>query len=242
MTSLTPLECSREQEIALHASPSACERPRPWYQLIYRDYRRYIATEETAFRTLWSPGFWASSFYRISRALVQSARPTPIRRLIRVGISIMQRFVEIATVGIEVQPECEIGEGLYIGHQGTIVLPAHGSLGSNCNVAQGVTIGLAGVGERRGAPRIGNRVFIGTNAVVAGKITVGDDAMICAGSVVTRSVPPRAVMVGNPARVVSYDGSFDYVLYDGMDRDPQRLANLARRGQPDVPSAASAAS
>jgi serine acetyltransferase len=64
--------------------------------------------------------------------------------------------------------------------------------------------------------------------VIVGRITIGDDAVICAGSVVNRSVPARAVMMGNPARVVSYDGSFDYVYYDGMDVDPARRASLER--------------
>jgi len=36
------------------------------------------------------------------------------------------------------------------------------------------------------------------------------------------------VVMGNPARVVSYDGSFDYVYYDGMDVDPARRASLER--------------
>ena len=73
-------------------------------------------------------------------------------------------------------------------------------IGTGSLVAQNVTIGTAGKGESRGAPTIGNRVFIGTHSVIVGKIQIGEDAMICAGSVVTRSVAPRAVLVGNPAR------------------------------------------
>src|SRR6266851_1228694 len=46
--------------------------------------------------------------------------------------------------------------------------------GRKCNIAQGVTIGISGRGERKGAPTIGDRVFIGPNAVVVGKIVVGD--------------------------------------------------------------------
>lgn len=76
------------------------------------------------------------------------------------------------------------------------------------------------------APTVGDRVYIGPNAIVVGKITVGDDAMICAGSVVTKSVPPRAVVLGNPARVVSYSGSFDYIAYDGMENDPERIRSM----------------
>ncbi|HLZ10830.1 MAG TPA: DapH/DapD/GlmU-related protein, partial [Chloroflexota bacterium] len=87
---------------------------------------------------------------------------------------------------------------------------------------------IAGGAEDRGAPTIGNRVFIGAHSVIVGRITVGDDVVICAGSVVSRSVPARAVVMGNPARVVSYDGSFDYVYYDGMDVDPARRASLEK--------------
>jgi serine acetyltransferase len=61
--------------------------------------------------------------------------------------------------------------------------------------------------------------------VIVGRIDVGEDAMICAGSVVTRPVPPRAVVVGNPARVISYEGSFEHVVYDGMHVDEERLAS-----------------
>src|SRR5204862_191005 len=76
--------------------------------------------------------------------------------------------------------------------------------------------------------QVGNRVFIGAHSIIVGRITVGDDAVICAGSVVTRSVPARAMVMGNPARVVSYDGSFDYIFYDGMDADAARKASLER--------------
>jgi len=75
---------------------------------------------------------------------------------------------------------------------------------------------------------IGNRVFIGAHSVIVGRVTVGDDAVVCAGSVVVRAVPARAVVMGNPARVVSYEGSFEYILYDGMDVDPARRTSLEK--------------
>lgn len=48
---------------------------------------------------------------------------------------------------------------------------------------------------------------IGANATLLPGITVGREAMVAAGAVVTRSVPARAVVVGNPARVVRYTGT-----------------------------------
>lgn len=194
----------------------------PWWRHIYFDFRRYRVTADAALRTIFlTQGFWASSVYRVSRAMVRRA---PALRWLG---AIVQKAVEIVT-GISIPPQCEIGDGLYIGHYGSIILAPEARIGHNCSLAQNVTIGIAGGGDDRGAPTLGNRVFIGAHSVIVGRITIGDDAVICAGSVVSRPVPARAVMMGNPARVVSYDGSFDYVYYDGMDVDPARRASLER--------------
>lgn len=45
---------------------------------------------------------------------------------------------------------------------------------------------------------------IGANATVLPGITIGSNAMVAAGAVVTRSVPPNAIVVGNPAKIVGY--------------------------------------
>ena len=204
-----------------------------WWRHILLDFRRYQATGDSWGTIMMSQGFWASCVYRLSHAAVTGARPAFLRRPLRVLATLAQKAVEIVT-GICIPAKCQIGEGLYIGHYGAIILPRHGRIGHNCSFAQNSTIGVAGTGENRGAPVIGNRVFVGAHSVVVGKIAIGDDAMICAGSIVTRSVPPRAVVMGNPARVVSYDGSFDHVFYPDMAHDEGRrlsaeAAALARR-------------
>ena len=57
-------------------------------------------------------------------------------------------------------------------------------------------------GLESGRPiRIGHNVWIGGGAIVLPGVTIGDDAVIGAGSVVTRDVPAGSVVVGNPARV-----------------------------------------
>jgi serine O-acetyltransferase len=197
----------------------------PWWRHVYLDFTRYRATGDSRGTILLSQGFWASTVYRVSSAAVKGARPAFLRRPLRIFAVLAQKLMEIVT-GICIPAQAQIGEGLYIGHYGGIILPRHGRIGHNCSFAQNSTIGVAGTGDNRGAPLIGNRVFVGAHSVVVGKITIGDDAMICAGSIVTRSVPARAVVMGNPARVVSYDGSFDHVCYPGMAADPDRLASL----------------
>jgi acetyltransferase-like isoleucine patch superfamily enzyme len=46
---------------------------------------------------------------------------------------------------------------------------------------------------------------IGANATILAGVTIGEKAMVGAGAVVTKDVPPRAVVVGNPARIVRYE-------------------------------------
>lgn len=49
---------------------------------------------------------------------------------------------------------------------------------------------------------IGNHVWIGTNAIILKGVDIGDGAVVAAGAVVTRSVPPRCIVAGNPAKIV----------------------------------------
>lgn len=217
----------------------ACEgklnRPVPLYRQIYLDYRRYRATDESWFEAIFlSQGFWATCVYRVARAVHTRIKPAWFRRCCSVPLIVIQKVMEIIT-GITIPTACEIGEGLYIGHFGGIIFPSRGRIGKNCNVGAGVLMGVAGHGSKRAAPTVGNRVFVGSHSILIGGISVGDDAVICAGAVVTRSVPPRAVVMGNPARVISYEGSFQDVSYDRMEEDPSRREAMAARPGADVP-------
>jgi maltose O-acetyltransferase len=60
-------------------------------------------------------------------------------------------------------------------------------------------------GTELGKPiTIGNRVWIGAGVIVCPGVSIGDEAVIGAGSVVTRDVPPRAFAAGNPCRVIKH--------------------------------------
>jgi serine O-acetyltransferase len=199
-------------------------------QLIRSDYRRYRAAGAGSWLgvVLLTQGLWATTVYRINRHCLLHLRVPGLRQVARAVGLLAHKAVEIVT-GVSLPPELDAGEGLYIGHFGPIIVSPEARLGSHCNLSQGVTIGVGGRGEKRGAPVLGKRVYVGAGAILFGKIEVGDDAAIGAGAVVTRSVPARAVVAGNPARVLSGEGSFDFVRYDAMDADPDRSASLALR-------------
>jgi serine O-acetyltransferase len=113
--------------------------------------------------------------------------------------------------GFEISPTTSIGPGLYIGHFGGVVISPFAVLGANINIAQGVTIGAASRGARKGAPTLEDRVWVGANAILVGKITIGHDALIAPGAYVNFDVPPMSVILGNPGKVVSMSGSVGYV-------------------------------
>jgi serine O-acetyltransferase len=114
--------------------------------------------------------------------------------------------------GIDIYPRTRIGKGFYIGHFGTIIVSSHAIIGDNCNISQGVTIGMAVRGDKKGVPEIGDRVYIGPGSKLIGKIKIGNDVAIGANAVVINDVPDNAVVVGVPGKVVSLDGSGDYVV------------------------------
>lgn len=56
----------------------------------------------------------------------------------------------------------------------------------------------------KGAPRIGNDVWIGRDVTLMSGVHVGDGAVVAYGSVVTKDVPPFAIVGGNPAKLIRY--------------------------------------
>jgi serine O-acetyltransferase len=113
--------------------------------------------------------------------------------------------------GFDISPLTAIGRGLYIGHFGGVVISPDAVLGANTNIAQGVTIGATSRGEKKGAPTLEDRVWVGANAIIVGRVTIGREALIAPGAYVNFDVPPGAVVLGNPGKVVSQTGSAGYV-------------------------------
>lgn len=99
---------------------------------------------------------------------------------------------------IEIYPETKIGEGLYIGHSYGITINKNAELGNNINIHKGVTIGQENRGKRKGAPKIGNKVWIGVNSTIVGNVIIGDDVLIAPNSFVNCDVPSHSIVFGNP--------------------------------------------
>lgn len=121
-------------------------------------------------------------------------------------------------LGISIPAGTSIGSGFYIGHFGGIVVSQKATIGRNCNISQGVTIGRANRGRNQGYPVLGNNIYIGPGAVIAGSVRIGDNVAIGANCVVTTDIPDDSVVVGIPGRIISQAGAAGYVNrtdYDG---------------------------
>ena len=109
--------------------------------------------------------------------------------------------------GIEIHPAAKIASGVFIDHGSGVVIGETAVIEKNVVIYQGVTLG--GTGKDNGKRRhhtIKEGAVISCGAKVLGGITVGEYAKVGAGSVVLKDVPPRATVVGVPARIVRING------------------------------------
>ncbi|MCW8126430.1 sugar O-acetyltransferase [Microbulbifer halophilus] len=104
-----------------------------------------------------------------------------------------------------------IGESFYANHNLTILDVCRVEIGANVLFGPGVMLSAAThpldpverLTTESGAPiRIGDSVWLGGNVAVLPGVTIGDNCVIGAGSVVNRDIPSNTLAVGNPCRVV----------------------------------------
>ncbi|NRB67087.1 MAG: serine acetyltransferase [Vibrio sp.] len=125
---------------------------------------------------------------------------------------IFQLFIFVI-YGSRVSAKCQIGKGSMFAYKGMgVLLHDRTVIGEMCNI--GVGCKTAGKGPYREVPRIGHRVYLGPNSILIGPIIVGDNAIIGANSVVTKSVPEGAIVGGIPAQIIGWVKDNDYDIHD----------------------------
>lgn len=104
---------------------------------------------------------------------------------------------------MDIPARVKIGRGLRIEHIGGIVINPEAQLGENITMLNGVLIGAQNRGPKRGFPVIGNHVWIGTNAIIVGKIHIGNNVLIAPGAYVNFDVPDNSIVLGNPGKIIA---------------------------------------
>jgi len=182
------------------------------------DVNRYIKTEEVSrFRDMigllfFNQSLWVILSYRFGRYIRIRFNIPIIKLMLKISTRIFHEMLCLLT-GIQISFETKIGPGLYIGHNGMLIINSHAIIGANCNIGAGVVIGQGGRGEKKGSPVIGDFVYIGVGAKIIGNIRIGDNVAIGANAVVTKDVPSNTTVAGVPAKIINHLGSKDFIKY-----------------------------
>ena len=109
--------------------------------------------------------------------------------------------------GVEIHPGALLGRGVFIDHATGVVIGETAEVGDNVTIYHGVTLGGTSLDRVKRHPTVEHDVTIGAGAKVLGAITIGAGSQIGANSVVVKSVPAGAVVVGVPGQIVDRDQS-----------------------------------
>jgi serine O-acetyltransferase len=136
-----------------------------------------------------NPALSALVIMRLSQWFT-SLRLTPLARIFYV--------MNIYLFGCEIRPEAKFGPGFFMAHPTGVII---GGVTIGRNAIIGPRAGIGGP-TGQGWPTVGDNLTMYVNASILGSITVGDDVVIGAHSLVTQDVPSGVLVAGAPARVV----------------------------------------
>ena len=164
-----------------------------------REYINSVFQRDPAARSVFEvvttyPGVHALVIHRLSHLLWQWR----LKWLARV-LSLLARWV----TGIEIHPGAKIGRRFFIDHGMGVVIGETATIGDDCTLYHGVTLGGTTWRKEKRHPSLGNNVVVGAGAKILGPINVGDGARVGSNSVVVRDVPAGATVIGIPGRVIS---------------------------------------
>ena len=104
--------------------------------------------------------------------------------------------------GVDIHPAAQLGKGIMIDHGTGVVIGETSVVEDNVSIFQGVTLGGTGkeIGDRH--PKVREGVLLSASSTVLGRVEIGRNAKIAAGSVVLDNVREGATVAGVPAKEV----------------------------------------
>ena len=146
------------------------------------------------------PGVKAIFFHRIANFFA-IAKFDLVARI----ISQISRFF----TGIEIHPKAKIGKNLFIDHGMGVVIGETSEISDNVTIYHNVTLGgtspSINTNEQRNSkrhPTLEENVVVGSGAQILGPVVIGKNSLIGANAVVTKDVPEKSIMAGNPAKKI----------------------------------------
>lgn len=161
---------------------------------------------------------------KLVRGVFYRPRFSPCGKLLRVGRGVrvlkkagtiaigdkvqLHRQVKLSCWGAEGTAKLTIGSGTAVGDRTEIHCGGQVEIGRDCNISWDCCImdrdyhKIDSDTEIIHPVKIGDRCWIGCNSIIIKGVTLGEGAVVAAGSVVTKDVPARTLVGGNPARVI----------------------------------------
>ena len=143
---------------------------------------------------LFYKGYQGLATYRAANCLWKQERHT-------MSLFLQNRASEV--FGVDIHPAAEIKGGVMIDHATGVVIGETAEIGSNVSIFQGVTLGGKGneAGDRH--PKIKSGASIYASSTILGNITIGENSVVAAGSLVLKDVEPNVTVAGIPAKIIS---------------------------------------
>lgn len=168
---------------------------------------------------LFFKGFHAITNYRISHLLWKNNRRSLALYFQSIGSEIFQ---------VDIHPAAKIGCGIMLDHATSFVVGETGVIEDNVSILHEVTLG--GTGKESGLrhPIVRSGVLIGAGTKILGRVEIGANAKIGAGSVVLENVAPNTTVVGVPAKLVgsSSNASPAYAMDQSLECEKLYISSL----------------
>lgn len=160
--------------------------------------------------------------------------PSLLFKTLKIGLNCKIGYKVALMEDVEIRDNVKIGNYSYCS-KGTIIIS--GQIGSFCSIGYRCQIGMfehpidqistspwifkenksiLGLNlftEIHSPPIIGNDVWIGSNSVILQGVVIGDGVIVAAGSIVTKDVPPYAIVAGIPAKIIKYRFEIDQIEF-----------------------------
>jgi len=104
--------------------------------------------------------------------------------------------------GVEIHPAAKIGSRFFIDHGMGVVIGETAEIGDDVTIYHGVTLGGVSLKPEKRHPTLGDEVVVGAGAKILGAIEIGSGSRIGANTVIVKSVPQEAVVVGVPGQII----------------------------------------
>jgi len=193
-----------------------------FWQMVRADLHRVVSENEPSLRrklmVIWTDmGLQAVFVYRCGQMLRSGTQRIVAWPLLPVGWALYWLAIVVirSCYGIRLSLSAQIGPGFCVEHFGGIEL-INCRLGERCSVAQQTRVGRA---QDPAGPQVGSGVWIGAHARIFGAVKVGDGTTIAPGARLMRNVPDKALVAGDPARVV-FRGYDNTQILPEPDRTP----------------------